>query len=133
MSSSQLVMVDTSVWVNFFRRRNSKEFKILNEMLNFNLVVTCASIRTEVISGASTKTEFDHLKNLFEAFIFLEPPNNIWEYVEESRFLLARKGVQSSIIDLWIAATAYFHKVMLWTLDKDFQHIKKIIPVKLYS
>ena len=40
--------------------------------------------------------------------------------------------MQVSLVDLWIAVTADFHRVSLWTLDKDFTSIKTVIPVRLY-
>ena len=132
MSDSGLVLVDTSVWIQFFRHAPSAEAKILDEVLAAGSVATCAPIRAEVISGAPTKHEFQRLRKLFGALTVLEPPTEVWNHIAEHRFHLARNGMQVSLVDLWIAVTADFHHVSLWTLDKDFTSIKTAIPVRLY-
>ncbi len=131
--SNSPILVDSSVWIQFFRSQNSPEAKSLDELLSIGKIATCAPIRCEVVSGTMNKQGFHQLRNLFEALIFLEPPENIWIQIEESRFALARQGVQVLLIDLWIALTALYHRVTLWTVDKDFNHIRAVIPFKLYE
>ena len=132
MANTALVLVDTSVWIQFFRTPNSREAKTLDELLLLGAVAVCEPIRAEVISGSPNKQEFQRLRKLFEALVFLAPPNDIWTRIEEHRFALARHGIQSALIDLWIALTAQFHQVALWTLDEDFPHITSVIPISLY-
>lgn len=132
MNDSGLVLVDTSVWIHFFRHAPSAEAKVLDGLLAAGSVATCAPVRAEVISGAPTKQEFQRLRKLFAVLTLLDPPPGIWSHIEEHRFHLARNGMQVSLVDLWIAVTADFHRVSLWTLDKDFTSIKTVIPVRLY-
>ena len=99
MSDSGLVLIDTSVWIQFFRHAPSAEAKVLDEVLAAGAAATCAPIRAEVISGAPTKQEFQRLRKLFEALTFLEPPTEIWNLIEEHRFHLARNGMQVSLVD----------------------------------
>ncbi len=132
MNNPDLVLVDTSAWIQFFRHAQSAEAKTLDELLVAGSVATCAPIRAEIISGAPTKQEFQRLRELFGALTFFEPPTGIWNRVEEHRFHLARNGMQVSLVDLWIAVTADFYHVSLWTLDKDFTRIKTVVPVRLY-
>lgn len=132
MSDPGLVLVDTSAWIQFFRHAQSSEAKILDELLAAGSVATCAPIRAEVISGAPTKQEFQRLRKLFGVLTFLEPPPEVRDHIEEHRFHLARNGMQVSLVDLWIAATADAHHVRLWTLDKDFTRIKTVIPIRFY-
>lgn len=132
MKEAGLLVVDTSVWIHFFRNADSPETNALDELLSAGLVAICSPIRTEVISGAPTKHEFQRLRKLFEALILLEPPEDIWIQIEEHRFNLARKGIQASLVDLWIALTVRFHHTALWTLDNDFYRLTPIIPLSLY-
>lgn len=132
MRDPGLVLVDTSAWIQFFRNALSMEAKVLDGLLTAGSVATCAPIRAEVISGAPTKQEFQRLRKLFGVLTFLEPPPEVWGRIEEHRFHLARNGMQVSLVDLWIAVTADFHHVSLWTLDKDFTRIKTVIPIRLY-
>ena len=130
---ADVVLVDTSVWVRFFRAEHSPVGKALNELLAATAVVTCPPIHTEVVSGAPTKREFQRLRTLFGAITSLDPPNEMWFRIEECRFALARRGVQASLVDLWIALTASHHRVVLWSLDDDFRSIAPVVPFAWYQ
>ena len=127
------ILVDTSVWIKFFRFGHAGESLHLDSLLEARAVRTCAPVRTEVFSGAKTERERSRLKELFLAVPSLEFPADIWERVEETRFRLARKGHQASLIDLMIAVTAFFHETPLWTLDDDFKMIREAVALHLYS
>lgn len=124
-----LVLVDTSVWVRFFRVADSPEAQTLDALLAAGPVATCPPIRAEVVSGAKNRREFDRLSDLFDALVNLEPPVEIWRKIEGHRFELAKRGYQASLIDLMIALTAYAHDVVLWSVDDDFTRIASIIPL----
>lgn len=127
MAQPEGVLVDTSVWVRFFRFAHTVEGLHLDGLLQAKAVRTCAPIQTEVLSGTRTQRERLRLRELFKAIPSLETPLDLWERVEETRFTLARKGFQTSLIDLMIACTAGTHRVPLWTLDGDFLAIREAL------
>lgn len=133
MADAEPILVDTSVWIKFFRFSNSSEAVALDGLLSLGMVVTCDPIRAEVISGAPTQAEFNRLRDLFGTLKVLEPPANLWPRLEACRFTLARRGHQASLVDLMIAITAQAHQAVLWTLDGDFKSITSVIPVRLYQ
>jgi len=63
MSDLHLVLVDTSVWVRFFRAEGSTNVQALDQLLSLAAVATCGPIRAEVISGAKTRREFQRLRD----------------------------------------------------------------------
>jgi hypothetical protein len=132
MPGASLVLVDTSVWIRFFRAKDSPEASALDELLSVAAVATCAPIRAEVVSGAPTRREFQRLRALFDSLTALEPPDDLWPRLEDHRFALARRGIQASLIDLTIALTAQTRRVALWTLDGDFQRIAGAVPFTPY-
>lgn len=83
MSNPGLILVDTSVWIQFFRHAQSSQAQALDGILSAGSAATCAPIRAEVISGAPTKHEFQRLCSLFKALTFLDPPAQIWNRIEE--------------------------------------------------
>ena len=129
MADADLVLVDTSVWVRFFREATSLESRVLDGLLAVGPVATCPPIRTETISGAPTKREYERLRQLFDALTNLELPAGVWRTVEASRFGLARQGIQASVVDVLIAVTAHAHRAALWTLDEDFTRIANVVPL----
>lgn len=126
------VLVDTSIWIDFFHVGHSPQALHLDELLQTRAILTCDPIRTEVCSGARTAHERSRLHELFRAVSSLTPPPDLWARIEEARFTLARRGHQTSLIDLMIAATAAHHHVPLWTLDRDFEAIRHAIEFQKY-
>ena len=126
------ILVDTSVWVRFFRFYPSGEGSHLELLLQSRAVRICAPIRVEILSGTRTDGERSRLRGLLRAIPSLELPLDVWDQMEESRFLLARKGRQASLIDLMIACTARHHRMPLWTLDHDFNNIRNVVPFPHY-
>ena len=133
MADNPLVLVDTSVWIRFFRDGNSPEGEALDTLLSVAAAATCAPIRAEVLSGAPSQREFQRLRHLFDALVALEPPQHVWQRIEEHRFALLRRGHRVSLVDLWIALTAQAHGSSLWTLDEDFRRISAIVPIRWYQ
>ena len=132
MADESLVLVDTSVWVHAFHAPRSQEADFLDGLLAVKMVATCAPIQAEVVSGAQTARAFHDLRGRFGALANLELPSQLWSHLEEHRFALARRGYQASLIDLMIALTSQTHHVPLWTLDKGFQFIASVIPLRFY-
>lgn len=132
MPESSGILVDTSVWVRFFRSAQNREAVHLDGLLQAQGVKTCAPIRAEVLSGARTERERIRLRELFRAVPCLDLPGDIWELIEEARFTLARKGIQATLIDLMIASVSEQGAAPLWTLDEDFSHIQNAIPFSRY-
>ena len=98
MVMSPPVLVDASVWIRFFRAARSPEARALDALLALGPVATCAPIHAEVVSGATNAREFDRLRRLFSTLVMLQPPEDLWPRLEESRYALARRGYQASTL-----------------------------------
>ena len=126
------VLVDTSVWISFFRKGRSPEARHLDGLLELGTVVTCAPIRAEVVSGAKTEGEFRQIRDLFSGLQVLESSQEVWDRLEAARFTLARRGIQASLIDLMIGSLSQIYHVPLWSLDKDFDRIRPVLSFPKY-
>lgn len=128
------VLIDTSVWVEFFREPNSNWAKTVELLLGEKRVCTTPLVMVEVISGARNRSEFHRLKRDFEALPRLEPPADLWEQLLESRWQLKNRGMAGvSIPDLIIAHTARAHQKIIFTRDRDFQRIQSFLDLKLFE
>jgi predicted nucleic acid-binding protein len=130
--ADKLILVDTSIWIDYLRNGNSKEAQELDHILSLGIIATCDPIKTEIISGAPNKSDFQKLRIFLNSIIFLDAPENIWRSIEDYRFLLARKGTQASLIDLWIAVVAEENNALIWTLDKDFIAMNKVVHFEIF-
>lgn len=124
-----LVLVDSSAWVEFLRRRGGPAGRVVNALLAEDRVCTVTPIVAEVISGARDPKEYEALRRTFGALRRLAEPEDLWARIAEARYRLARKGIQAALLDLWIAVAAADAGVPLLTLDRDFEGIAKVVPV----
>jgi predicted nucleic acid-binding protein len=125
------VLVDTSVWVELFRKGRSRPVELLGQLLKDGLVCVNGLVRAEVLSGADSRTRYGELEDLFSAVPVLADPPDLWDRVGHARFLLARRGYQAAVADLVVAVSADHHDKDLFTLDKGFQRLREVVPFRL--
>lgn len=125
-----LTLVDTSVWIDFFRGRPGA-VKRVDQLLASAEAAICGPIYAEVLSGAGNRPRYEKLARELEALEWLEPPSQIWREIAASRFMLARLGAQAHVVDLYIAHTASAAGARLLTSDRDFEVIGRTVPLDL--
>jgi hypothetical protein len=122
------VLVDTSVWIEYFR--SGKNLQDLDFLLDEDLVVTNELILAELIP-------FLRLQNQRKVIGYLNSINKIplriyWDQVMEFQFKCLKKGINGiGIPDLLIAQNASQYKCRIFTLDKHFRVLAKIIDIDL--
>jgi len=132
------ILVDTSIWSLAFRRKElskdeSKIIASLSELVKELRTVMIGPIRQEILSGISDIKIFEELQDKLSAF-----PDHLIEtkdYETAARFYnkCRKNGIQGSHIDFLICAVASNNGFPVLTLDKDFLHYKKYLPINLYK
>jgi predicted nucleic acid-binding protein len=126
------VLVDTSVWLEFFRERDSPYGETLDRLLEEERVCTANLIKGEIIPGARTPKQFRELKDYFSALPLANEPASLWEDIIEVQFRLKRRGINGiSIPDLIIAIVAEANGKVVFTRDSDFGLIRHVLPLEL--
>jgi predicted nucleic acid-binding protein len=122
-----MVLVDTSVWVDFFRGASSKQADALKCLLIKNAdICVCGVIVTEILQGIRVDSQFRKTNELLDATVFL--PMTRETYIQAAKLYrkLRKKGFTiQKPIDCMIAAVAIEHDVPLLHKDKDFQPLEK--------
>ena len=98
------VLVDTSVWIDYFNVPDSKSGKIVEQLLRSGRAVCSGIILTELLQGAKIEKEFDALLESMVALPFLETTLNTWIEAGRISFKLRRKGITIPVTDLIIAS-----------------------------
>lgn len=124
------VLVDTSVWIDFFRG-DTQAIARLDPLLRDDRAAVSGPIVAEVTSGARTPGAFQQLRTRLGALTTLEPPPDLWDRVAAARFSLARQGTQAHLVDLLIALTASTAGHTLLTRDRDFTAIAQVVPLEV--
>ncbi len=122
------VLVDTSVWIEYFRNGNS--FEKLDFIIDENLVVTNDLILAELIPFLKIRKQ----KNIIELLNNINklPLHIKWEEIIEYQVQCLKKGANGvSIPDLIIAQNAKQNDCEIYTADKHFKLLKNIISIKI--
>lgn len=122
-----MVLVDTTVWIDFFSARPLPHVKTLeNLLINKEDICICAIILTEVLQGIPKDSEFRKTRDLFKNLIFL--PINYSTFLRSAEIYrsLRRKGITiRKSMDCTIASVAIENGIPILDNDKDFNPIEK--------
>jgi predicted nucleic acid-binding protein len=127
------VLVDTCVWSAVLRYKtpDAKAIQKIKDLIADGRVVMIGVIRQEILSGVALPGQFSKLKDILAAFEDI--PLKSEHFVKAAEFcnLCRSKGVQGSAIDFLICAVAYMENLAIFTNDKDFEHYRRYLSIKL--
>ena len=122
------VLVDTSIWIEYFRYGNN--FEKLDFLIDENLVVTNDLILAELIPFLKIRNQ-KNLINLLYKINKLEIVVN-WEQIIDYQFKCLKKGLNGiGIPDLIIAQNAKQNDCRIYSLDNHFNLMESILKIKL--
>src|SRR5262249_44201869 len=120
------VLVDTSVWADFFNGFASREERALSRLIAGNdEICTCGVVVAEVLQGLRRSQGRIEIERLFRELLFLEP-GGIDAYIRAANIyrLLRRRGVTvRSTIDCLIAVLAEQGECDVLSRDRDLDAI----------
>ena len=126
-----MILVDTSVWIDFLQSRDNEKTHKLNRVLELNTPFgITGQIYQEVLQGARTEKDFNALKRYFDTFALYAPLDERVSYAKaaEIYFLCKKKGITvRSAADCLIVQIAREHRLKLLHNDRDFDGIGKAI------
>ncbi len=132
MPKNKKVVIDTSVWIAYFKGSSASIRSRFDDLLDTGNILLVSPVKMELLSGVKQQEIF-RLERIFQAVDPFIPDSATWEYVEECIKKSSRKGIRFGIMDLLIAASAHQNTCLLWSLDKDFLKMEKLELVHLYS
>jgi predicted nucleic acid-binding protein len=127
------VLVDTSVWIDFFNENTSRESDILQELIeNNDVVYICPAVYQEILQGIRNEKTFKEIKIILQDFSMLG-----FEIMEVTNIAieifrsLRKKGITiRKSNDCLIAAYAVLGDLYLLYKDRDFSEMTKGIKLK---
>lgn len=126
-----MVLVDTTVWLDFLRNRDTKPVARLKRLLQAGEAAIAPVILQELLQGASSPENFERLRAHFIALPFLKPKNDAATHVAAAG-LYARcrwRGITPrSPHDYLIAQLCVEHKMPLLHDDRDFEMLARVEP-----
>jgi hypothetical protein len=124
------VLVDTSVWVEYFR--SGENLEQLDFLLSENLVATNELILAELIPFLRVRRQRKVIELLQE--ISRLPLKIEWEQLGEFQYQCLKAGHNGmGVPDLIIAQNALQNDCQIYTLDKHFTRLAEITPLKIIA
>ena len=130
-----MVLVDTTVWIDFFASRSSDHVVALENLIRYREdICICGIVLTEVLQGIRKDSEFKKTRNLFRNLLFLPMPYPVFLKAAEIYRGLRRKGITiRKSVDCMIASVAIENDIPLLHNDKDFEPIEEHCGLKCYK
>lgn len=127
-----MIVIDTSVWVDFFRQGQRVVKAVTADLLDRDLVLMTPFAVLEICAGARS-SEQRRLQNLFEALPIVYPTPSTWSLAQNWVQVATAAGQRFGAIDLMIATLAKEHGADIWTLDADFRRMATLGFVTLFD
>ena len=121
-----MLVVDTSVWVDFLNGHRSLETEYLANCLSDDVpIVLPGLVRAEILAGLRTDVEAERIASLLDAFDATpEPTTGDYTAAAGIYRMCSRAGAAvGSVVDCLIAQACLAHGYALLTKDKDFRRI----------
>ena len=130
-----MVLVDTTVWIDFFAGRQLPHLAALERLIKGREdICICGIILTEVLQGIREKNEFRKTKDLFNTMIFLPMPYSVFLSAAGVYRTLRRKEITiRNSIDCMIASVAIENDIIPLHNDRDFITIAKHLGLKVLT
>lgn len=126
-----MIIVDTSVWIDYFRGVNSCEVALLKEGLKNNLrIILTELILTEILNGINKEADYRRVLSYLSTLVVIRPAG-LHTYLKSSKiFRTCKKNGYGHIpiVDCLISAMAIEMHASVLSTDKHFKIIAKYFP-----
>ena len=125
-----MVLVDTSVWIELFRKSSRLR---LESLVDFDDVVTCLPVLQEVLQGFDAELSFVQAREAMTALPIVESPLGRAVFIQAVDLYRAarRQGLTvRSSADCVIAACAIRNHLEVLHYDRDFDALARVSELK---
>jgi len=128
-----MVVVDSSVWVDYFNGRVTKQTDLLDSLLGNELIVIGDIVLTEVFQGFRSDKDFKKAKKLLDCLMFREMLGKELAVKSAENYRhLRKKGISvRKTIDVVIATFCISSNLPLLHDDRDFEPMERHLNLKV--
>ncbi len=117
------IIVDTTIWIEFFRNPQSNHSSHLKDLLRQQRVVMVGMVLAEILQGIKAPKEAQLVLTGFTKLPYSEMTKDRWQQAGEISTSLRKKGTTLPLSDLIIASCALAEGCEVYTLDPHFKRI----------
>ena len=128
-----MILVDSSVFIDYFNGKNNRQTDELNAMLGNELVITGDYILAEVLQGFRNDKDFKTAKEIMQSFPCFNICNEeiAIKCAENFRYLRTKGISIRKTVDLIIGTFCIENDIELLHNDKDFEPMGKHLNLKI--
>lgn len=130
MGNPGKVLVDTSAWIEFFRKKEPYHTVVLG-LVDDDRVCCAGIVLGELLQGAKSDRELKVLKDFLHVFEFVPETADLWEKAGELSYAMRRKGDPVGLSDCFLAVAAKACDAEILTLDRHFGVLKNAVGLNL--
>jgi len=124
------VLIDTSVWIEYFKGVDRGLLKRVDELLGGSGVYVPKVVIAELIQGVRSNKEVSVIEEFIGAFNIIDQTGETWLRAGRLSFSMKKKGITINIVDCYIAILAMENDCKIFSLDTHFEVIKRFIGIK---
>jgi predicted nucleic acid-binding protein len=118
----QSVVVDTSVWIEYFRT-TSEVSDLLKSLIRENRAVVVGPVLIELLQGTKSQKEYQAVLNVLSGLPYLDSPWGLWVAAGQLSASLRKQGITLPAMDVLIAISAMENRCAVLTFDAHFEAI----------
>jgi predicted nucleic acid-binding protein len=128
-----MIVVDSSVWIDYFNGKITKQTDLLDSLFGIELIVIGDIILTEVLQGFQDDKDFNKAWKLLDSLFFspMLGKELALKSAENYRILRKRGVTVRKTIDVIIATFCITNNLPLLHSDKDFKPMEKFLGLKV--
>ncbi len=129
-----MILVDSSVWIDYFNGKRSWQTDLLDHMLSNVPIIMGDLILTEVLQGFKSDKDYETAKNYLDKLQFRQMGGyNVAIQSAQNYRQLRKAGVTvRKTIDIIIATFCIIEGLTLLHDDRDFDPIASHFPLKAF-
>ena len=129
--SAEKILIDTSVWIEYFRNKKSPIASKMDEILDMGEVFVPKVVMAELMQGAKSTKEISVIEDFLDAFHVVDHKEDCWLKAGRLSFDLKKKGKYIHILDCYIAVIAKEYGCKIFTLNRHFREIQRVFNISL--
>ncbi|MEM7699729.1 MAG: PIN domain-containing protein [Verrucomicrobiota bacterium] len=128
-----MVIVDTSAWIEFFRRDGDLKVKLaVKALLDEYEAGLCGPVEMEFLGGAFPH-ERPRIQARFEVISYLANDQKIWRQAATNYSKLRSEGLTAPWNDILIATITLESGHRIYAVDRHFEMMADHLPLRLYE
>ena len=130
-----MILVDTSVWIDYFSGAENRPADQLDHALAAETVLIGDLILLEILQGFDRERDFQSAKDALDPLdcVHLGTKNLAVKAAAHFRHLRSEGITIRKTVDMLIAAWCMNHDIALLHNDKDFARIASKLPLYIYN